>query len=103
MLNFVNHYGTAQRTERNQRLFEARQAQGIFEIEVVCRALRNELPRQSGLATLARADERHHAAALQRSLDMREQPLSLDHEKYTIMKIPHFVEVFHDLRNPHLS
>jgi hypothetical protein len=53
-LDFVNHHQTLQRLQGELGLGQARHAFRVFEIEVVERIGRHELPGQCRLAALAR-------------------------------------------------
>jgi hypothetical protein len=78
-LNLVDDDDACQRSERRQRLREARQASRILEIEIPDGARGDESPGQRRLAALSRANQGHDAAPLQRTTDLGEQGGAIDH------------------------
>ena len=68
-LDFVDHHQPLERAQGGVRLGEPGEALRVFQVEVVERFGRHELPGQRGLAALARPEQRHDAAALQRGAD----------------------------------
>jgi hypothetical protein len=68
-LDLIDDDRSSERTQYGIRFVEAGKACGIFEIEVVERMRRHELPSERGLAALTRAQERDYAAAFQSCLN----------------------------------
>lgn len=62
-LHFVDHHQALQGDEGRHGLVQPGQAERVFEVEIARCIRGDKLPRQGGLAALARPQQRHHGAA----------------------------------------
>ena len=69
----------AEAGQRRHRLGQARQARRVLQVEVIEGIRGHDLPGERGLAALPRADESDHAAALERTADLREGLRAFNH------------------------
>ena len=78
-MNLVDDDHAGKVAQGRHGLGEAGQAHRIFEIEIVERFSRYELPGKSGFAALTGAQKRDHPAALQSSPDQPDIDFAIDH------------------------
>jgi len=80
-LDFINDHQPFERAQGRLRLAQSGEALRVLQVEVVERVRRHQTAGQRGLAALARAQQRHHAAAFQSGTHECDIGFAVDHHR----------------------